>query len=217
MEGNVMRRQYALWATVLVTALLAATFWVYGLLPDQVPAHWNAAGHVDRYGPRGWVFVHPLILLGFALAWRIPPAVAPDRFGDGDFASTYWFCGIVLCALLAYVLGMVLWAAHTGTVDMTRALVAGIAIAFVLLGSVLGKVRRNFWFGIRTPWTLADERVWHATHRLAAKTMVGGGLLALALAPAHVARPWTLAILVLAAAVPAAWSRVVHRRLRRTP
>ena len=44
----------------------------------------------------------------------------------------------------------------------------------------MGKVRRNFWVGIRTPWTLASEQVWYSTHRFAARTMVAGALLSLA-------------------------------------
>ena len=50
---------------------------------------------------------------------------------------------------------------------------------FASLGNVLGKVRRNFWVGIRTPWTIASERVWNTTHRLAAKLFVCAGAIGL--------------------------------------
>ena len=43
---------------------------------------------------------------------------------------------------------------------------------FAALGNVLGKVKRNFYVGIRTPWTIASERVWISTHRLAARLFV---------------------------------------------
>lgn len=210
-----MSRIYALWATVCVVAVFAVTAWVYGMLPDLVPAHWNAAGAVDRYGPRGWIFVQPVVLLVLAVVWRVLPAISPERFRVGDFASTYWFCGMVVCTLLAYIQGVILWATRTGTVDVARALPAGIAIAFILLGNVLGKVRRNFWLGIRTPWTLADERVWYATHRLAAKTMVLGGLLALVFTLAGLPEPWSIAVLALSGLAPAAWSLVYAKRLER--
>jgi uncharacterized membrane protein len=90
----------------------------------------------------------------------------------------------------------------------TRWNAAGMAIACVLPGNVLGKVRRNFWLGVRTPWTLADERVWYATHRLAARTMVGGGLLALVMTLGGLPEFWTVVVLMLAGMLPAAWSLV---------
>ena len=61
--------------------------------------------------------------------------------------------------------------------DIGRALIGGMFLFFALLGNVMGKVRKNFYIGIRVPWTLASDRVWNDTHRLAAWLMVGGGIL----------------------------------------
>jgi uncharacterized membrane protein len=33
------------------------------------------------------------------------------------------------------------------------------------MGNYMGKLRRNFWAGIRTPWTLVNDTVWERTHR----------------------------------------------------
>ena len=85
-----------------------------------------------------------------------------------------------------------------------------------LLGNVMGKVRRNFYVAIRTPWTLADERVWNTTQRLAAKTLVLGGVAGLILVLAG-ARPWLFLIPVLAGAfVPAIYSLVYYKQLERS-
>lgn len=62
-------------------------------------------------------------------------------------------------------------------VPIDRAVPAGLFVMLVLAGNPMGKVRRNFYLGIRTPWTLSNERVWYATHRFAARLMVGSGLL----------------------------------------
>ncbi len=45
-----------------------------------------------------------------------------------------------------------------------------------LAGGQLGKLRSNFMIGIRTPWTLADDRVWERTHRLARWPVMLAGL-----------------------------------------
>lgn len=35
-----------------------------------------------------------------------------------------------------------------------------------MIGNVLGKIRPNWFAGIRTPWTLDSNRSWTKTHRL---------------------------------------------------
>jgi uncharacterized membrane protein len=102
-----------------------------------------------------------------------------------------------------------------GAQDSTRVLAGGISLAVILLGNVFGKLRRNFWFGVRTPWTLADERVWYATHRLAGKTMVAGGLLALVAVLGGLAVGVAMSFLLLGALVPMGYSLVYARRLLR--
>ena len=68
-------------------------------------------------------------------------------------------------------------AAVAGEVVITRAMLAGLMIMFGLMGNVMGKVRRNFWVGVRTPWTLASDRVWNDTHRLAGQLFVGAAVI----------------------------------------
>ena len=50
---------------------------------------------------------------------------------------------------------------------------------FIVLGNYLGKIRRNYMFGVRTPWTLASELSWNKTHRFAGKLFVVTGLIVL--------------------------------------
>ncbi len=80
-----------------------------------------------------------------------------------------------------------------------------------MAGNLLGKIRRNFFMGIRTPWTLASEQVWYATHRLAAKTVTAGGVLGLILTLMG-ARGWPILVLVASAMIPALYSLVLYKR-----
>jgi uncharacterized membrane protein len=94
-----------------------------------------------------------------------------------------------------------------------RVLLALILLAQVFIGNSMGKVRRNFFIGIRTPWTLASEAVWYATHRLAARLMVASGLLGL-LAVWLAAPYWVLLVLMSAwAPLAAAYSLLLYKRL----
>lgn len=104
------------------------------------------------------------------------PWLSPKHFEVNAFRSTYLSIMLVVVAFMAYWQALMLWAALSKPVDMTRAILGALFLMFVLLGNVLSKVRRNFYVGVRTPWTLANEKVWHATHRFAAKSFVIGGL-----------------------------------------
>jgi uncharacterized membrane protein len=116
--------------------------------------------------------------------------------------------------MLAYGQLLILISALGVVLDVSRAFEGGICLLIALMGNVMGKVRRNFFVGIRTPWTIADERVWNATHRLAAKTFFAGGLLGLL---AMILRaPFWLAMtaIIVAALVPVLYSLVFYKQLQ---
>lgn len=59
-------------------------------------------------------------------------------------------------------------------------MIAAAGVLFIVVGNVFGKLRWNYTVGIRTPWTLADERVWDKTHRFGGWVFVIGGFVLLA-------------------------------------
>jgi uncharacterized membrane protein len=210
-----MKKRFLLWSVLICVLVVAATVLVYRQLPELIPSHWNAAGEIDRHGPRGWIFTQPVVLVVLTLLWLVLPAVSPEKFRVGEFSDTYWYCGLVTAGLLAYIQAVILWGVTGGTLDMGRALPGGIGLAFILLGNVLGKVRRNFWLGVRTPWTLASDRVWYATHRVAGKTMVVGGLVTMLAAMMGLPPYVSTGALMAGALVPVVFSLVYYKRLER--
>jgi len=70
-------------------------------------------------------------------------------------------------------------------------------VQFIILGNVLPRARPNWWFGIRTPWTLSNDRVWVRTHRVGGYLLAGAGVVLLA--GAALPGPWTFALGVVAA------------------
>ena len=211
-----MTRKYYLGGFALLAACLLATVILYPHLPSQIPTHWNAHGQVDHYGAKWTLFVtNPGIMLGMLGLFAILPWLSPRRFEVDTFRSTYLYIMLVMLACFTYFHGLMLWAARAGNLPMPKAIMGGVCLLFALLGNVLGKVRRNFYIGIRTPWTIAEERVWNATHRLAAKSFVLGGLVALILALAGAPFWVPIAALIAGAFVPVVYSLVYYKQLER--
>lgn len=64
-------------------------------------------------------------------------------------------------------------------VNIGKWVAAGVAVLFIVMGNVMGRVRHNYFVGFKLPWTLANEEVWKKTHQVGAKAMVAGGVLSL--------------------------------------
>jgi len=211
-----MNRNYFLAGGLMVVAVLVATLILYPHLPERVPSHWDIHGQVNAYSSKWTMLViTPAIMAGLMLLFATLPWLSPRHFDVGAFRSTYLYIMLVLLSLTAYVQALMLSTGLARPVDISRALVGGICLMLALLGNVLGKVQRNFYIGIRTPWTIANERVWNATHRFGAKTLVVGGLLGFVLTLAGTAFWIAFAIIMAAALIPAVYSLVYYKRLER--
>ncbi len=210
-----MKRVHIVVSIALTLAAVAASLALYPQLPETLPIHWNFQGEPDGYGPKALAaFLMPgvmALMLGLML-WL--PRLSPKRFEVDEFRGTYSLLVVMVTALFGYIHAVVLWAG-LGEGDVGRALLAGLMLFFAAMGNYMGKVRRNFWMGVRTPWTLADERVWNQTHRLAAWSFVAAGLAGFALALAGAPVPWVLGLLLAAVLVPVVYSLVAYKRFQR--
>lgn len=154
-----MKNRYLLMCALVVLATAAFALALYSRLPATIPSHWNFAGQVNGYGPRALVFLPSAIMVLTMLIWMVLPSLSPKRFTVDTFSATYWHICFVIVALLGYIQCVTAWGAYAPSMPMNRALFGGVAVCLALLGNVMGKVRRNFWIGIRTPWTLARKSV----------------------------------------------------------
>ncbi|WP_334110722.1 SdpI family protein [Thermodesulfitimonas autotrophica] len=202
---------------VVLAGLLVAAVILYPLLPERVPVHWNWRGEVDRYGSRfEGAFVAPLLALGIYILMVLTPLIDPRRENYARFAGAYRLLRWVFVLFMASIYVVWMAAALGYRVDIGLAVKTALGLLFAAIGNVLGQVRHNYFVGIRTPWTLADEAVWRRTHRLAAKVWVVGGLVCLALAPFRTL--WAVvaffAALTLMVLVPVIFSYLHYRRVR---
>ncbi len=197
----------------LIALAWAVSAWVYPGLPATVPTHWNYRGEVDGHGPR-WVgaFLMPTILIGLLVMFRVLPVLSPHQFSIDRFEETYRAITVLTVGLLTYLHLVILAATAGWQLPLSNLLMAGVFGFLGLMGGFLGRVRRNFFIGIRVPWTLASERVWDDTHRLASKLwMVGGAAGAILAGCGQV--PVAFGVLAVMVAVPIVYSFRLSKRL----
>lgn len=166
-------------ASLGLTAIMAAvSVWALARLPDApIPVHWALDGRPDGFGPPASVlFILPAVALVLSLSFALVPQIMPP---NGDLRRSRAPYGVVWVSvvLLLLALHLILVAKAFGApLDILRLGAIAVAALMTLLGNYLPKVRYNYVMGIRTPWTLASERVWDRTHRVAGVLMVLAGL-----------------------------------------
>jgi uncharacterized membrane protein len=186
-----MRKWFA--PLCLVAAFVASAI-VWSRLPERVPIHWDAHGNVDRYGSRfAGAFMLPAAILGMWVLLRALPRIDPRRANYAKFADTYDLLVNSLVALFL-VMHLALLANALGwAISMERVAPVLIGLEFIILGNALPRARPNWWFGIRTPWTLSNDRVWTRTHRVGGYLLAAAGAVLL-LVGAFVPTPFAFAL-----------------------
>ncbi len=187
---------------ILVSAVL------FGSLPDPVAVHYNLKGEPDRYGsPWTLALLMPAISAAMIGLLVFLPLLGPFRRNFEQFRVIY---GRICVAALASFLGIHLVIMLKGAgypIDIGRALAIILGLLFAVLGNWFGKIRRNFYVGIRTPWTLANDQVWERTHRLGGRLFAAVGLAAAI--SGLVAPAWACFIVLMGGvAVASVWSVV---------
>lgn len=214
MKSTSIKVHWSLW--LIIAATFVFSIIIYPKLPEQVPIHWNAAGEVDGYGSRVMgAFGLPLTNLGLVLLMKFLPAIDPKKHNYEKFKGFYHlFIWIMVLFMTGLYLLTIAWALgyHLSISLFTK---LGLGIMFMVLGNYMGKVRPNWFYGIKTPWTLENEEVWVKTHRLGGPLMFSAGLITLCLA--FVDHPSTfiivITIILLAASIPAVYSYWLYHRI----
>lgn len=172
---------------VRVVPILALVFMfligagLYNYLPAEIPTHWNAYGEIDAWSPKNFwsVFMPPLITVVIYLFFLIIPLIDPLRKNFKKFEKTYHFIVDLVLLFFAGIYFFILIAALNKAVRVDTAINISVALLIILLGNRLGQIKKNYFVGFRTPWTLASEKVWVKTHRFAAKLFVVAGFIML--------------------------------------
>ncbi|HPX09912.1 MAG TPA: SdpI family protein [Candidatus Cloacimonas sp.] len=163
---------------IMISFIIGIYF--YSLLPDKVASHWNARGEVDGYMSKfGGLFLMPIISLVLLLLFIIIPKIDPLKHNIEKFRK-YFNGFIVLMMLFLFYLYIltILW--NIGVrFNFVHLLVPIFSIFFYYCGILIQKAQRNWFIGIRTPWTLSNEEVWNKTHKIGGKLFKIAGIISL--------------------------------------
>jgi uncharacterized membrane protein len=159
--------------------LVAAVCWSHA--SDRIPVHWNWEGKVDRYGGKfEGLLLLPLVSLGLYLLLLVLPLFDPGKANYPTFAGAYNAIRLTVILFFSAIYAVGVLVSLGYHVNMTTVVGLAMGVLFIILGNVMGKIRPNWFVGVRTPWTLSSKLSWTKTHRLAGWLFIVMGLLAAA-------------------------------------
>lgn len=170
--------------TLIVLTLIAAAaiaglvFW--NQFPEQMASHWNANDQVDGYMSKFWgVFMMPLTALGMFLLFLVIPLIDPLKANIATFRGVFNLFIAFLIGFMLYIHALTLaWNLGYTGFKMSQAMLPAMGLLFILIGYLLRQAKRNWFIGIRTPWTLSSDTVWEKTHQLGGALFMLSGALA---------------------------------------
>lgn len=187
---------------------------LYPGLPEMIPTHWNAQGQVDGYMKKpGGVLMMPAMAVVTYIIMKLIPVISPRGFRTDKFSDVIGVLQVTLVGFMSIVAILVLLEARGLNVRINEMITTGVGLLFVVIGNYLGKVRKNFFIGIRTPWTLASDEVWNRTHRIGGKLFILSGVIIWTGALLRLPITWTVAVAVGLVLIPVVYSYFLYRRI----
>jgi len=149
-------------------------------LPARMAIHWNAAGQPDGTMPKVTALaLLPAMTAVLLVVFALVPRIDPLRENIASFRPVYdWFVVVFTAFITVIHVGVVVF--NLGyEFDFTLLILAAVAGLFYYVGVLLEHAERNWFVGIRTPWTLSSDVVWNRTHRLGGRLFKLTALVAL--------------------------------------
>jgi uncharacterized membrane protein len=165
---------------LMILAAAAAGLVLWNQLPEQMASHWNINDEVDGYMPKVWgVFMMPLITLAMFALFLVLPSIDPLKANIARFRGAFNLFIVLIVAFMLYIHGLTLaWSLGYINFKMSTSMLPAMGLLFIFIGFLLRRAKRNFFIGIRTPWTLSSDTVWDKTHQLGAILFMASGVLA---------------------------------------
>ncbi len=187
------------------------------LVPDKMASHWDTLGQVDGYSNKTTgLFLLPGVEVGLAMLLIFLPMIDPRKKNIRHFRPVYNVFVVVIIGFMTYIHFLTLaWNLHLIT-NLLRWMSPAFAILLYLCGVLISKAQPNWFIGIRTPWTLSDDRVWEKTHLAGGLTFKICGIVSLAGLIFPNAYIWLLMIPLLGSTVGLIiYSYVAYKNLHR--
>lgn len=159
----------------------AISVWAYPQMPDTIASHWNQKGEVDGYMPKFWgLFLMPIISLAMFFLFLLFPKIDPMKANVEKFRGYYDSFILSIFLFLFYIFLLSIAWNFGYRFNMVYFLVPAFSALFYWCGVLIENTKRNWFIGIKTPWTISSDNVWEKTHKLGGRLFKAASAISLA-------------------------------------
>ena len=201
----------------LIILAFVLGFYFYSKLPDQIPGHWDYKGEIDAYTSKDFaIFFYPSLTLGLYLLLSFIPLIDPLRKNYASFAQYYFIFRLIFVCFFLSLYFYSLWASFGTEININYFIIPLLSFLFIFLGLFMPKIKKNYFVGIRNPWTIHSEKVWDKTHQFGGKLFIGAGIISILslLSPCYSFFIFLTAV-ILAGLIANVYSYLIFRKLEK--
>lgn len=151
----------------VIAISIVVGIYLYPYLPDTLASHWGIDGQVNGYMPKFWaLFIIPIISSGLYLLFLFLPKTSSYKPHFTQFDQYYYLLINIVFGFLFYIYLLTLfW--HLGVrFNMVAVTSPFFSILLFFAGHLSIVSQRNWFVGVRTPWSILDDRNWKKTNKL---------------------------------------------------
>ena len=168
--------------------VIAAFLFTFFYLPDTVPTHFNADFIADDYGSKWVLFAItsiPALLSVIFIIYRFltrnnekirKNVKYEDIIIPSIILMMICLMDIILIAVAVYTLTGFITPKETMGAIFSNSSIICVSTFLIIIGNLMGKLKRNSLLGVRTKWTLANDTVWLKTQRFSGYALVAVGI-----------------------------------------
>lgn len=151
---------------------------MFSNMPERIPIHWNFKGEIDNWeSSLNHVLIMNIVIIGIYLLFIFLPYIDPRKKRYEQFKKIYHIFKNIILVFMVGIFFLTNLNAMSYNININVCIPLAVGILFIIIGNYMGKIKTNWFMGIRTPWTLSSEEAWNKTHRLGGKLFILSGFL----------------------------------------
>ena len=154
-------------------------------LPEKIPAHYNFAGEIDRWGSKFETLIFPAvtIAMGFFMLFMAKIAAKDENGKTNEKIVFYTGMGISLWFTAMHVISIYKAFSAAGSmgfsanVDINSLFCVLMGTGLAITGLFMPKLRKNSLIGLRTSWSMKNDITWKKSQRFGGISFIVCGAL----------------------------------------
>lgn len=170
--------KYKIIIFLIIFSSLISGIILYPKINDNFASHWDSKGEVDGYMSKNWgILLLPVIMIILYFLLIIIPKIDPLKKNIYSFKEDFDSFILVIILFFAYIHILTI-VYNTGIYfNLSKWILPALGILIYKTGIMITRSKRNWFIGIRTPWTLSSDYVWDRTHEVSGNLFKISGII----------------------------------------